>query len=187
MALESVSKGPKLDSSEDNGLYDKFKKWKCKASFLADRMKLKKKSNDIIIHCVKAWHEETGMSHIDNARLSDEDSRKLNKVLESQCKLHIKIVAALEHKQLTQGDLTLPQYIEKCKLVTKACNFGEAEDKCLRSTILLGPSKYKVYENASKGDTLTSMDVIKIVTEVATAFQNSIRSSKAHSLQQFWV
>ncbi len=81
MALESMSEGPQLDWSEDNGLYDRFKKWKCEAAFLADGMKLKKESNDFIIHCMKAWSGEVGRSHIQNAGLNDEDSKKLDKVL----------------------------------------------------------------------------------------------------------
>ena len=41
------------------------------------------------------------------------------------------IVAAIACKQLVQGDLGLPEYTEKCKEVTAACNFGITYDKCL--------------------------------------------------------
>ena len=100
--------------------------------------------------------------------MNNEDSKKLDKVLEvleSQCKpCSNKIVAAFEYKEHAQGDLILPQFIEKCKLVTKACNFGEVEDKCLRNAILLGLSNHKVYEKCiQKAYAFTLKDVTKIV------------------------
>ncbi len=82
MVLKSMSKGSQLDWSEDSELYDRFNKWKCEKTFLVDRMKPKKESNGFVIHCIKAWSGETRRSHTENARLSDKDSKKLDKVLE---------------------------------------------------------------------------------------------------------
>ena len=48
------------------------------------------------------------------------------------------ILAATVFKQLVQGDLGLPKYIEKCKDVTAACTVGAVYDKSLRNAILLG-------------------------------------------------
>ena len=79
-------------------------------------------------------------------------------------------MVALDYKQLAEGNLILAQFIIKCKLITKAYNFGEAEDKCLRNVILLCVSNHKVYEKCiQESDTLTSTYVIKIMTEVHTS------------------
>ena len=47
-------------------------------------------------------------------------------------------VATTAYKHLVQGDLGLPEYIEKCKEVTAVCNFEAAHNKCLWNAILLG-------------------------------------------------
>ena len=60
-------------------------------------------------------------------------------VLEDHCKPQSNaIVAAMAFKYLVLGDLGLPEYIEKCKQVTAACNFGAAYDKYLWNAVLLG-------------------------------------------------
>ena len=56
------------------------------------------------------------------------------------------IVAGTAYKQPVQGDLDLPEYIEECKEITVACNFGGAYEKCLWNAILLGLRECKVYE-----------------------------------------
>ena len=50
--------------------------------------------------------------------------------IKGQCKpKSYEIVAATAYQQLVQGNLGLPEYIEKCKEVMGACNFEAAYDK----------------------------------------------------------
>ena len=88
--------------------------------------------------------------------------------LEGHCKPRSnEIVVATAYRQLVQGDLGLPEYIEKCKEVTAACNFEAAYEKYLQNTILLDLKNKWVYEKCIEvGDKLTAADVIHIATEV---------------------
>ena len=105
-------------------------------------MALQNEPQDFICHCIKAWSGETSHVHIKAVDLTGDDvasTKCLLNTLDSHCKpTSNKIVAATAYKQLVQGDLGLPKYIEKCKEVTAACNFGTAYYKCLRNAILLG-------------------------------------------------
>ena len=50
-----------------------------------------------------------------------------------------------------QGDLELPEYIEKCRQVTDACRWPEnAKDMVLRNAVLLGLKNPKVYQKCIK-------------------------------------
>ncbi len=114
MALSSISKGLHLDWSENNGLYDRFKKWKCKTSFLADGMKLMKESNDLCHHCIKDLLEKW----VRDTNTMQGWMMKTAKSLTKYCKYlshsanHISMsVAVVKYKQLAQGGLTLPHFI----------------------------------------------------------------------------
>lgn len=78
-----------------------------------------------------------------------------------------KLVAATQYKVLTQGDMELPEYIEKCRQVTDAYGWPEgAEDMALRNAILLGLKNPKVYQKCLEEDQdfLTAEQVIEIAT-----------------------
>ena len=73
--------------------------------------------------------------HIAVVGLTD-DNANSTKCLLDTFKGHIKprseeIVAASAYKQLGQGDLGLPEYIEKCSKSKMHAIFGIAYDKCL--------------------------------------------------------
>ena len=64
-------------------------------------------------------------------------TKGIQDTLKGQCKPRSnEIVNVTAYKQLVHLDLL--EYIEKCKEVTVACNFGTAYDKCLSNAILLG-------------------------------------------------
>ena len=66
--------------------------------------------------------------------------------LEGHCKpISNEIVAAASYKQLVQGSLGLPEYIERCKDITAACNFEVAYGKYLWNAILLYLGDQGVY------------------------------------------
>ena len=82
------------------------------------------------------------MSRSNKATLSTDDHKKLEKHLkkvEEQCKPRgSKLVAATQYKVLTEGDMELPEYAEKCRRITDACGWpGEAKGMALRNAILL--------------------------------------------------
>ena len=75
------------------------------------------------------------------------------------------IVAAAAYKQLLQGEICLPECIEKCKEVTAVCSFKVAQDKNLQNAIFKGLRNQWVYEKyIDEGYKPTSANVIHIAT-----------------------
>ena len=113
-------------------------------------MALKKEFYKFICHCIKAWSGETGQTHIKSVGITGDDAtctKCILGALEGHCKPRSnETVAAKAYKQLVQGNIDLPEYIEMCREVTAACNFEAAYDKCPWNAILLGLSNQKVYE-----------------------------------------
>ena len=88
-------------------------------------MALKKKPQEFICYCIKAWSGETGHAHIEADKTTS--TKCIQDLLNSYCKPRSdETVAATTCKQLLQGDLSLLEYVEKCKDVTVVCNFGTA-------------------------------------------------------------
>ena len=136
-------------------------------------MALKKGCQELIHHCINAWSGETGQPHIKFVGIIGEDAtitKHILDALEGHCEPRnneTETVAATAYRHLVQGDLGLPEYIEKCKEVTAACNFEAGYEKYLWNAILIGLRNQKFYEKCFEvGDKLTSTDVIHIATEV---------------------
>ena len=170
MALDILMKGPSLDWTEDNQLYDCFKALLKRAEMPTTDMVLKKELQESICHCIWAWLGETGRTHIEASGLTCDDANSIQctlDILKGHCKPKSNgIVTATAYKQPVQGDLDLPESIEKySKEVTEACNFSTAYDKC--NSIQLGRRNKWVYERCIKvGDQLTCADLIWIASDV---------------------
>ena len=147
--------------------------------------------------CIYQWSGERGQNILDKATFSEADlknwERHLEK-LEEHCKPRgSKLVAATQYKVLTQGDMELPEYIEKCRQITNACGWPEsAKDMALRNAILLGLKNPMVYQKCleENQDTLTADRVIEIATDIYNDCQRSIMqtlstaSAAATAIQQ---
>ena len=86
------------------------------------RMALKEELHEFIFHCIKVWSGETGHTHIEAVgHLTGDDATNTKSILDTlkgDCKPGSnEIVAATPYKPLVQGDLVLPEYIQKCKEV----------------------------------------------------------------------
>ena len=95
--------------------------------------------------CLYMYHrsEDRGHNILDKVTFQDGDLKKWEKHLEKgkeQCKpLGSKLLAATQYKVLTQGDMELLEYIEKCRQITNACGWPEnAKDMAPKNAILLG-------------------------------------------------
>ena len=123
--------------------------------------------------CIYQWSGERGQNILDKATFSEADLKNWEKhleKLEEHCKPRgSKLVAATQYKVLTQGDMELPEYIEKCRQITDACGWPEnAKDMALRNAILLGLKNPMVYQKCleENQDTLTADRVIEIATDI---------------------
>ena len=123
--------------------------------------------------CIYQWSGERGQNILDKATFVEADLKKWEKhlqKLEEHCKPRgSKLVAATQCKVLMQGDMELPEYIEKCRQITDACGWPEdAKDMALRNAILLGLKNPMVYQKCleENQDTLTADRVIEIATDI---------------------
>ena len=123
--------------------------------------------------CIYQWSGERGQNILDKATFSEADLKNWEKhleKLEEHCKPRgSKLVAATQYKVLTQGDMELPEYIEKCRQITDACGWPEnAKDMALRNAILLGLKNPMVYQKCleENQDTLAADRVIEIAMDI---------------------
>ena len=169
--MELLVKGPILDWTKDGKLHERFLEWKKKVSILCRGLVMTKADPEFVCLCIYQWSGERRQNILDKAEISSDDRKNweihLGKV-EEQCKPRgSKLVAATQYKVLTEGDMILPEYIEKCRQITDACGWPEdAKDMALRNTILLDLKNPKVYQKCLEEDQvlLTAERVIEIAT-----------------------
>ena len=173
MAMEVLTKGPILDWKSDGKLHERFLEWKKKVSVLCKGLKMTKADPEFTCLCIYQWSGERGQNILDKATFVEADLKKWEKhleKLEEHCKPRgSKLVAATQYKVLTQGDMELPEYIEKCRQITDACGWPEdAKDMALRNAILFGLKNPMVYQKCleENQDTLTADRVIEIATDI---------------------
>jgi len=89
--------------------------------------------------CIYQWSGERGQNILDKTTFAEADLKKWGKhleKLEEHCKPKgSKLVAATQYKVLTQGDMELPEYIEKGRQITDACGWPvDAKGMALRNS-----------------------------------------------------
>ena len=171
--MEVLIKGPILDWTSDGKLHERFIEWKKKVCVLCKGLRMTKADPEFTCLCIYQWLGERGQNILDKATFSEADIKnweKHLKKLEEHCKPRgSKLVAATQYKVLTQGDMELPEYIEKCRQITDACGWPEnAKDMALRNAILFGLKNPMVYQKCleENQDTLTADRVIEIATDI---------------------
>ena len=176
MAMEVLTKGPILDWTSDRKLHERFLEWKKKVSVLGKGLRMTKADPEFTCLCIYQWSGECGQNILDKATFSEADLKNWEKhleKLEEHCQPRgSKLVAATQYKVLTQGDMELPEYIEKCRQITDACGWPEnAKDMALRNAILLGLKNPMVYQKCleENQDTLTADRVIEIATDICNS------------------
>ena len=173
--VEVLAKGPILDWTNDGKLHERSLEWK-KVSILCRGLAMTKADPEFVCLCIYQWSGERGQNILDKVTISSDDRKKweihLGKV-EEQCKPRgSKLVAATHYKVLTQGDMELPEYIEKCRQITDACGWPEdAKDMALRNALLLGLKNPKVYQKCLEED--QDSLIAERVIEIATLLYNS--------------
>ena len=84
---------------------------------------------EFVCLCIYQWSGERRQNILDNAKISSDDRKKWEihlRQVEEQCKPRgSKLVAATQYQVLTEGDMILPEYIEKCRQITDACGWLE--------------------------------------------------------------
>ena len=117
MAMEVLTKGPILDWTSDGRLDERFLEWKKKVSVLCKGLKMTKTDPEFTCLSIYQTSGERGQIILDKATFAEDDLKKWGRELEKleeHCKPRgSKLVAATQYKVLTQGDMELPEYIDK--------------------------------------------------------------------------
>ena len=169
MALAILMKGHSLNWTEDNQIHDNFKACRKRKEMLITDTEERAPRIHLSLHKGLVNGDRLGTHWIGRSHRWLCYKHKMHpgcpwRSLQAQKQW---IVAATVYKPLVQVDLGLPEYIEKCKEITAACNFEAAYDKCLWNAIHLGLRNLRVYEECNEvGDRLASADVICIATDV---------------------
>ena len=118
MALDILTKGPSLDLTEENQLYDHFKAWRKRVGMLTNCMAPEERTPRIPLLLHKGLvrgdrpctHRSSGSHRLDDAT----STKCILDIIKGPSKSRInEILAATAFKQLVQCDLGLQEYIEK--------------------------------------------------------------------------
>ena len=162
-----VSHGPKMDRTQDSGLYSKFLDWKEECNPILERP-LKKKSAQEKANYLRLLAGSIGRKHINSLKLSEENLKKPSYLfdrIEEYCKPKSNpLLAATELKRLEQGDMSLPEFITKTTLLVDSCTYpSQARDRILRDAIVLGIKSEKAYYKCVKKGSVTLEEALEIV------------------------
>ena len=144
-----VSHGPKMDWTQDSGLYSWFLDWKEECNLILEGP-LKKKSAEEKSNYLRLWAGSIGRKHINSSKPSEANLKKpsfLFEKIEEYCKPKSNtLLAATELKRLEQGDMNLQEFITKTTLLVDSCAYPpQARDRILRDAIVLGIKSEKAY------------------------------------------
>ena len=155
-----VSHGPKMDWTQDSGLYSRFLDWKEESNLILEGP-LKKKSAEEKANYLRPWAGSIGRKHINSLKPSRTNLKRpsypFNRI-EEYCKPKSNtLLAATELKRLEQGDMSLSEFITKTTLLVDSCAFpSQARNRILKDAIVLGIKSEKAYYKCvEKGSDLT--------------------------------
>ena len=119
-----VSHGPKMDWTQDSGLYSQFLDRKEECNLILEGP-LKKKSAEEKSNYLRLWAGSIGRKHINSLKPSETNLKKpsfLFEKIEEYCKPKSNtLLAATELKRLEQGEMSLPKFITKTTLLVDSC------------------------------------------------------------------
>ena len=162
-----VSHGPKLDWTQDSGLYTQFQDWKEECKLILEGP-LKKKTTEEKANHLRLWSGSVGRKHVKslypvtNLKKPDWLFDRLEEYCKPKCNT---LLAATELKRLEQGDMSLSEFITKATLLVESCAYpSQARDRILRDAIVIGIKSEKAYYKCvEKGSDLTLEEALEIV------------------------
>ena len=170
--LAGIDKGPVLDWTCDNGLLERFRKWKKKVEILFQGS-LNAAGDDVKCNYIIYWSGETRMELVDKW----ETERKITKANENNIARHFELseehflpksnalIMIVELKRLFQGSMSLQDFHTKALRLVKEGEYpeGDTQDRVLRDTIISGLASDKIRTKIIKeGKDVTLARVMEI-------------------------
>ena len=160
--------GPKMDWTEDAGLYQRFKDWREEVELLMDTVLSHIRNADTKMKFVTLWAGKEARTYLSTLEQDNQDSlQTILDSLEEWTRPKSDEIAAFTHlRTLNQGNKTLSSYIQEVRRVVDLCNFvcvGDCKDRLIRNLIVAGLSSTKAYQQCIlKGSNLTLNECIRI-------------------------
>ena len=136
-----LDKGPNIDWSVNDGLYNRFKLWKqrCELLFCGP---MAKTEEEVKCKYLLFWAGERGLELFNSWGLSDAEQKKLEsywKSFESFAKPQSnELMATWELHNAKQGNLSLEEFITKLRTLVKEANYpAELSERFLRDFLVL--------------------------------------------------
>ena len=177
--LAGIDKGPVLDWTDDNGLLERFRKWKKKVQILF-RGPLTNANDAVKCNYIIYWSGETGMELVDKweteDKINDGNRNNIARYFEL-FEEHISpksnaLIAIVELKRLFQETLSLEDFHTKALRLVKEAEYpeGAIRNRVLRDTIISGLASDKIRAKVIKeGKDVTLARVMEIARlEVST-------------------
>ena len=184
--LAGLEHGPRMDWTQDNGLYNRYRMWKEKmiAFFNGPLASLEEENKvhyftifggDWLISKMKLWKSEKKL-RTEDIGVHRKNSHKLDTywdLIEETVKpMQNQLLAVVELKLLFQKDLTLDEFYERARELVEDAGFtGEAFNRMLRDTILGGLQDENLRDKITRKakNEMTIEEVMKIArAEVST-------------------
>ena len=176
--LAGIDKGPEMDWTNDNGLDERYRKWKKKVEVLF-KGPLNSAVDAIKCNYIIYWSGDHGMDLVDKwdgeGKIDDTNRNELAtywNLFEEYIHPEMnQLIAVVELKQLFQGSMSLEDFHTKALcFVKQAGHTGATKDRVLRDTIISGISSDRIRGNIVKeGKDVTLAQVMEIARlEVST-------------------
>ena len=170
--LPDIANGLKLDWTDDNGLFHRFKCWKRKCQSLI-HWQLYEVPEDQQCHFLIYWLGDTGADLVKkwtmNGRLTEDSKKKLESywTLFEQCitTKSYGLIAVVELKHLFQGSMTLEEFNTRARILMEEAKFptNAMKQRMLRDTVITGTTDDKIWTKITKeGNAITFNQVMEI-------------------------
>ena len=184
--LAGLEHGPRMDWTQDNGLYNRYRMWKEKMiAFFHGPLAAVAEENkvhyftifggDFLISKMKLWRSEGKLRDraVGDAAKNDNKIKTYWDLIEEAVKpMQNQLLAVVELKLLFQGNLSLDEFYERARELCEDAGFtGAGFDRMLRDTILGGLSDTQLRDKITRkaNNEMTIADVMKIArAEVST-------------------
>ena len=157
--LAGINKGPVLDWTDDNGLLERFRKWKKKVEILFWGP-LHAAGDGVKCNYIIYWSEETGMELVDKweteGKITEANRKQHCKVfwtfLRNTSHLNLMIWLWLWNSRLFQGSMSLEDFHTKALRLVKEAEYPEGDtwNRVLRDTIISGLASDKIWAKIIK-------------------------------------
>ena len=192
MAAALLGKGPTMDWSANEGLYNRFKMWKQRSELLFEGP-MDKTEENVKCKYLLYWAGERGLELYNSWGLTEAEQKVLQNYWE-KFEAFVKpqsneLMAAWELHHIKQENLSLEGFIAKLRTLVKEANYPEAQqDRFLRDFLVMGMNSDKARKECLKtGNALTfekARDLARVEESAEKQLQQMSKPLDVHSVKK---